>query len=403
MSRITRILDQGTTTNPGPEIRWLGPIALALGAIITAGCIGNVASTGTAAEAAPDAAVQDSDRGQDQDRGARADLPPAEALMRRLKTGVESGRITQEQMDQIMRVYKRFAMGVESGRMSSEEANTMFGERVRKMLSGDEAGKAERAPEADEKARANRMGAMMIELGKALESGEITPEQALERVMSVAKRMQMAGGEKTPAEQRANRARYAEAEKQMAAKVEKGEITREQMEQRLGEMKRIMVGESDSKKMTRADYAEAEKKMAAMVAKGEITEEQMNQRLNRMRLMIGKEMKGVDADKSAYMERIGERLKMAVESGDMTREEAGEKYSEMEKAYDARSSSKDAGESRSITRQDYASAQAKMQGMVDKGEITEDQMNERLAVMRRMIVDTRKKDEDKGDDGGKRE
>jgi cell division protein FtsB len=40
---------------------------------------------------------------------------------------------------------------------------------------------------------------------------------------------------------------------------------------------------------------------------------------------------------------------------------------------------------KSITREDYAAAQAKMQAMVDKGEITQAQMDERLMGMRRMI------------------
>ena len=86
------------------------------------------------------------------------------------------------------------------------------------------------------------------------------------------------------------------------------------------------------------------------------------------------------------MERIKDRLKMAVESGKMTREEAGEKYEEMEKEYDARSSQKEGKEQpKRLTRRDYAEAQAKMQKMVDDGEITEEQMNQRLAQMRRAI------------------
>jgi YHS domain-containing protein len=55
MSRITRILEHGST-NTRPSIRWRGPIALSLGALIAAGCIGN------AAEAAPYTAVQDDAR-----------------------------------------------------------------------------------------------------------------------------------------------------------------------------------------------------------------------------------------------------------------------------------------------------------------------------------------------------
>ena len=39
---------------------------------------------------------------------------------------------------------------------------------------------------------------------------------------------------------------------------------------------------------------------------------------------------------------------------------------------------------KTITREDYATAQAEMQAMVDKGEITEEQMNARLNRMRKM-------------------
>jgi hypothetical protein len=131
-----------------------------------------------------------------------------------------------------------------------------------------------------------------------------------------------------------------------------------------------------------------------MVKAGEITREQMQERLDWMRrAMAADGARGMDAEKEAYMERIGERLKMAVQGGDMTREEAGKKYAEMEKEYDARSSSKDAGESRRVTREDYAAAHAQMQAMVDKGEITEEQMNERLAEMRRMMGEGRRRRE----------
>ena len=77
------------------------------------------------------------------------------------------------------------------------------------------------------------------------------------------------------------------------------------------------------------------------------------------------------------------RLKMAVENGDMTREEAGKKYAELEREYDA----KNERAARRVTRADYAAAQKQMQEMVDKGEITQEQMNQRLSEMRKMMGD----------------
>ena len=107
-------------------------LALSLGAILTFGWMG------TAVEATPEVVVQDSSRSQDRPRrGVQSDFPSAEAVMERLEPAVESGRMTREQMDQIMRLHRRFSMGIESGRMSSQEAGTRFGERVREIMSGD--------------------------------------------------------------------------------------------------------------------------------------------------------------------------------------------------------------------------------------------------------------------------
>jgi hypothetical protein len=222
---------------------------------------------------------------------------------------------------------------------------------------------------------------MLIDLGKAVESGEISAEDAMKRIAGLAERMNM--GKKGKAKT-ITKADYAEAAEKMTEMVKAGKMTREQMQERLDAMRKEMSKSSEKRTITREDYANAQREMQAMVEKGEITEEQMNQRLAGMRKMIGKS-RGGDGDKAKYMERIGERLKMAVESGAMTRVEAGEKYAEIEKEYDARSSSKDGEKTKVLTRRDYAEAQAKMQEMVDKGEITEDQMRQRLAGMRKML------------------
>ena len=190
MTRISRILKIDTTTTTHAA-GWRTPLALVLASTVAATCIVNL--TNEASASSPEVAAQD--RGQDRRaRGVVArELPSADAVEARVKAGVESGMITEEQGIEIMALHKRFAMGVESGRISSEEAAKMFTERYRAMMSGQGEGerKAKAAPKDGEKALANRLGMMMIELGKALEAGEITPEQAIERVMGAARRMQM--------------------------------------------------------------------------------------------------------------------------------------------------------------------------------------------------------------------
>ena len=78
----------------------------------------------------------------------------------------------------------------------------------------------------------------------------------------------------------------------MEKMVQDGEITAEQMQQRLVEMRKMMGRPSEKKEpsqrtVTRQQYAEAEAKMEQMVKDGKITREQMQQRLAAMRKLIG--------------------------------------------------------------------------------------------------------------------
>jgi len=133
---------------------------------------------------------------------------------------------------------------------------------------------------------------------------------------------------------------YAEAEAKMEKMVQDGEITAEQMQQRLAGMRKMIGRPSEKPRtVTRQDYAEAEAKMEKMGQDGEITAEQMRERLAGMRRMIG------------------------------------------------RPSEKTETRQRTVTRQQYAEAQAKMEQMVKDGKITAEQMQQRLASMRKLIGD----------------
>ena len=69
----------------------------------------------------------------------------------------------------------------------------------------------------------------------------------------------------------------------MQKMVEAGDITREQMDQRLGEMKGMMDKSSDSERKMKLEYERAVAKMTEMVKNGEMTRQQMQERLERMR------------------------------------------------------------------------------------------------------------------------
>ena len=143
-----------------------------------------------------------------------------------------------------------------------------------------------------------------------------------------------------------SRVEYMEAEKKMGAMVKAGEITEEQMKQRLERMKleieRSMSKDSDAKGYSRRDYKEAQGKMMEMLEAGEITREQMQQRLDRMKAGMARDKSEAEAEAKGgrsipappegltreelrdWFGRMKQRLDMAVESGRMTPEEARE-------------------------------------------------------------------------------
>tara|TARA_Y100001968_G_C19181456_1_gene630632 strand:- start:52 stop:666 length:615 start_codon:yes stop_codon:yes gene_type:complete len=84
----------------------------------------------------------------------------------------------------------------------------------------------------------------------------------------------------------------------------------------------------------RARYQEAADKMAEMVKAGEITREQMEMRLGEMRKRMRKssEHSSSDAEMRArtWLEQTGREIREALKNGDLTPEEARAKYAEAE-------------------------------------------------------------------------
>ena len=74
----------------------------------------------------------------------------------------------------------------------------------------------------------------------------------------------------------------------MTEMVKNGEITREQMEQRLNRMKKSM---DQERTITKKEYDEAVARMKTMVEAGEITREQMQQRLAQQQQLLQEGLK----------------------------------------------------------------------------------------------------------------
>jgi beta-lactamase regulating signal transducer with metallopeptidase domain len=383
MQRITRLVENSSTKRSSTGHRT--PLAIILGSFLAAGCLANI---GIANVTTPVERVQEREGAQDSDRSrgerskerTRTDaFPSTEAVEERLAQAYKAGDITREQFGDAMKLHERFLMGIESGRMTSEEAARGFRERMGAMMGRGGNDEASRRGEQEDREdpRASRMGAMMIQLGKALESGEITPEQALERVMGAAKRMQMnVTDEKKLVDQRQARAQYAEAAAKMTAMVKAGEITKEQMQKRLDEMRRRMSGDAGSKRgMSKAEYDKAVAEMVEMVKSGKITREQMQERLDQM----NKAMKDGESNRKfseADIKAAYEKMQKMVEAGEITREQMDQRLAEMKGMMDKSS------DSERKMKLEYERAVAKMTEMVRNGEMTRQQMQERLDRMR---------------------
>ena len=181
---------------------------------------------------------------------------------------------------------------------------------------------------------------------------------------------QVAAGEISEADAKA---RFEEGEKRMW------------MRYRAAEERNATRGKSE------VDYEAAVMKMTEMVKNGEITKEQMQQRLDRMK-RAGSPTEAADridldelkAGIEARIKAMGERLAEQVAAGEISEADAKARFEEGEKRMWMRYR---AAEERNATRGksevDYEAAVMKMTEMVKNGEITKEQMQQRLDRMKR--------------------
>ncbi len=376
MNRITRLLHK---PNNNTHTTWKAPLSiasLALIATLSVGASNFQAHADETTKKDPVAVVEE------EITEARAEvmlkitdallagkLTPAEAAQKIIS--FEQGVV--EKMEYLRGIQERIEHAVTYGEMTREEANAKYGAMLKdkKENPGNERAKAYLKKVAGEIKEAIAKGTMTSEEGKAkyaeaeariekrmgqknagnkrievyltkvgaeikeaVASGDMTPEEGKAKyaktVEALKQRMMMAGKSKGQSKQ-ITKEDYDAAASKMARMVKAGEITREQMQTRLDEM-RMRMGESADrgtsnadKRASRARYQEASDKMAEMVKAGEITREQMQARLDGMRKRMGGDDRGEVSDDCMTLRR---KLGEAVRNGDMTREEAGKVWKE---------------------------------------------------------------------------
>jgi len=194
--------------------------------------------------------------------------------------------------------------------------------------------------------------------------------------------VEKAGSDREGYQRRTERIEYA---------VNNGDMTREEADElHAGLRRRLASGESKNERPTRTfsreEYAAAASRMQEMVEAGEVSQEDVNRRLGEMRRMMkrsdGQKKGKLGSQKSKVDQRsnreemagVRKRIGIAIESGKMTPEQGRARWD----AY-MESRSPDA---RGIAPEAYDAALTKILQMVEEGEVTAEQAFRRLQGMR---------------------
>ena len=217
--RLKMIVDTNKTATPGwlRTAAWVAVIcALPLG-LVYCGQPDTPAAVDDATEA-PGAEANDAAQAGDSDDAA-AGAARYEAAVEQVQAMLDAGEITAEQAEQRLRRLRT--------RMAAA------GERA-EAGSGDAEGAAEAA---------RRYEVALQQVEAMLDAGEITAEQAERRLTGLRARMEAAGEQaETSSGDAAGAARYEAAVQQVEAMLDAGEITAEQAEQRLTRLRARMEG-----------------------------------------------------------------------------------------------------------------------------------------------------------------
>lgn len=256
-------------------------------------------------------------------------------------------------------LHKRLRAAVQAGEISAEQAKSML-DALRKEQKPTPAPKqqgGEAKPDAaGMKARYAEYERKLVEQARA---GEITREEMRQKLGDARRRIEAAMGSKTeaPAQPQTDadprRARLEALKRKLEEQVRAGEMSRDEavklFEATRAKMEAAAGNKTDAAPQAKPDmeamkarFAELERKLAAAAKAGEISPEEMQQKLQQARQRIRQAMAGSPAPTdakpqpktdvapgNARLQQVQARLRAAVERGDMTPEEARKKMAEI--------------------------------------------------------------------------
>ncbi len=232
-----------------------------------------------------------------------------DALKKRVEGAVKSGELTREEAEGVYKIEK----GVEDGEITRKQADSIY------WIEG------------------------------AVKEGKMTRKQANERYRAM---FGEKDGEKSDSrrdDDEGKKRRYYAADRKIKKAIAEGKISAEDGRKRMEAMRKALwpdKREKDGEKSrSREDegkkrrYYAAEREVKKAIAEGKLSAEDGRKRMEGVRrsLWPDKREENRDEDKGnrdAYIRRVRERLRMGVESGKMTREEAGKKMRELMEKFD---------------------------------------------------------------------
>ena len=246
-------------------------------------------------------------------------------------------------------------------------------------------------------ARVNRFKAYATEISKAVEAGDLSEEEAEKKLLAMRKRLAQLPAEK-PAERDmdARVERYKAYVERIKKAVEAGDLSEEEAEEKLIEMRQRMFGqpaaksaEGDKEARIRRFKAYAEEIKKAVDA-GDLAEKEAEEKLIEMRQrMFGQPAaKSAEGDKEARIRRFkayAEEIKKAVDAGDLSEEEAEKKLLAMRKRLAQQPAEKPTERDMDARVERYKAYVERIKKAVEAGDLSEKEAEEKLIEMRQRM------------------
>jgi len=298
---------------------------------------------------------------------------------------------------------KEIEAAVAAGDLSEEDAKEKLIAVRREMFRNPAAKQEKRAPESGD-GRKRRYAAFEKKIDAALEAGEITEKEAEKKLLAVRKELFEDTKQKKQTRGDAGgdgrKRRYFELSNKIEAAVAAGELSEEEAEEKLIAARKAMFGDPGGKKKSREGqgeegrkrrYAEFAKKIAAAVKAGELSEEEAEKKL----LAVGKKTFGDRAKKeqprrekrglSVEEYRRGEKqIRQLVKEGKVSPEDAEKRLIEMRKAI-RQEKPAEKKERRDISVEEYRRAEVEIRQAVKAGKISKEDARKRLGEMRKLV------------------